>query len=76
MTVKYTYTEISAPEEYNIDTNSHDITIDSEQIEIKVKDDKNVNTSDIKVFRYLLILVLSIVGISYLIYRYRKNKMK
>ena len=71
---KYTYTEVSAPEEYNIDTTPHDITIDGEYYEINVKNEKIVNTGDVNLPLLLIIGIVSIIGIVYIIYRYRKNK--
>ena len=45
---EYTYTEISAPEEYRIDTTPHRITIDEEMEELNISNELIVNTSDIK----------------------------
>lgn len=70
----YTYTEISAPEEYNIDTSPHNITIDGETYEIRVKNEKIVNTGDIDMTLVISISILSLIGTSYIIYRY-KNKI-
>ncbi|MBR2784645.1 MAG: hypothetical protein IKD74_01485 [Clostridia bacterium] len=75
---EYTYTEISAPEEYNIDTTPHDITINGETYEIRVRDEKIVNTGDIKFPLVLSVGIISVFGLVYIIYRYKdvffKNK--
>ncbi len=68
---EYTYTELSAPQEYNIDTTPHRITIDAEDIEINVQNEKVVNTGDIRFTLISVILGASIYGIIWLIYRKR-----
>ena len=72
---KYTYTELEAPEEYLIDTEPHEITIDAEDVKIVVKDDR-VPTGDIAVFAILGIAIISIVGIAVVTKRNKKAIIK
>ena len=67
---KYTYTEIEAPEEYIIDTEPHEITIDAEEMKIQVTNEKAPETGDIQVVTIAVILVISLSGIVYTL----KNK--
>jgi uncharacterized surface anchored protein len=67
----YTYTELSAPEEYRIDTTPHKIKIDSETEEINVTNEMIVNTSDINVMLFTIVIIASLIGIGIIIY---KNK--
>ena len=69
----YTYTEVSAPDEYNIDTNPHNITINGENYEIQVRNEKVVNTGDINLPLLIIVAIASIVGIGYYIYRTKKD---
>lgn len=70
---KYTYTEISAPKEYRIDTTPHRIIIDADTEEIKVTNEKVVNTSDINIPLFSILLIGSAIGICLIVY---KNKDK
>lgn len=70
---EYTYTEISAPEEYRIDTTPHRIIIDADTEEIKVTNERLVNTSDINLTLFSIILIASAIGICFIVY---KNKDK
>ena len=67
---KYTYTELEAPEEYMIDTEPHEITIDAEEMKIQVTNEKAPETGDIQVVAIAGILVISMLGIVYTL----KNK--
>ena len=68
---EYTYTELEAPEEYMIDTEPHDITINSEETKIVVKDLRNpfidVDTSDIAVGTIAVVMLISMFGIVFVI---------
>ncbi len=68
----YTYTEISAPEGYIIDMTPHRITIGNEQEEINVTNELLVNTSDINVMLFTIVLIASVLGISYIVYKNRE----
>ena len=68
---EYTYTEISAPENYRIDTTPHRITIDEEMEEINVSNELIVNTSDINVMLFSVILIASAIGITLIVYKNR-----
>lgn len=64
----YTYTELSAPEEYIIDTTPHRIIVDEEIEEINVSNELRVNTSDINVMLFTILLIASSIGIIYIFY--------
>lgn len=68
----YTYTEISAPDGYRIDTTPHRITVGNEQEEINVSNELLVYTSDINVMLFTLVLIASVLGISYIAYKNRE----
>lgn len=68
---EYTYTEISAPKEYRIDKTPHKFTVNDEANEINVSDEMIVNTSDINVMLFTIILIASIIGIGIIIYKKR-----
>jgi len=72
---EYTYTELEAPSEYMIDTTTHKITIDREQVKIDVKNEKNLNTGDIAILTISIIAIISIIGIIFVVIR-NKNKNK
>ena len=67
----YTYTEISAPEEYIIDTTPHRIIVDEEIEQINVSNELKVNTSDINVMLFTIVLIASSIGIIYIVYSKR-----
>ena len=71
---KYTYTELEAPEEYLIDTEPHEITIDAEDVKIVVKDDRAPETGDIAVIAIAVIAVVCVLGIAFVIVRNKKKK--
>ena len=70
---EYTYTELEAPEEYLIDTTPHDITINTEETTIVVKDLRapipfiDVNTSDIAVAGIAVVMIASVFGIVFIV---------
>ena len=68
----YTYTELSAPEEYIIDTTPHRIVVDEEIEQINVSNELRVNTSDINVMLFTIVLMASSLGIIYIIYSKRE----
>ncbi|MGN1012652.1 MAG: SpaA isopeptide-forming pilin-related protein [Clostridia bacterium] len=70
---EYTYTEISAPKEYRIDTTPHRVKIDGNTSEINVSNEMIVNTSDINVMLFSIVLIISAIGICFIVY---KNKDK
>ena len=70
---EYTYTEISAPKEYRIDTTPHRVKIDGNTSEINVSNEMIVNTSDINVMLFSIVLITSAIGICFIVY---KNKDK
>jgi len=63
----YTYTEIDAPEGYNIDSQPHVIYVEGQTIDVHF-----VNTGDIPVIALSIVAVLSVIGIVVLVIR--KNK--
>ena len=69
---KYTYTELEAPEEYIIDTTSHEVTIDAEEMKIQVTNEKAPDTSDIAIMAIASVAVICAVGIVFVI---RRNKI-
>ena len=68
---EYTYTEISAPEEYRIDTTPHRITIDEEMEELNISNELIVNTSDINLMLFSIVLLSSAIGITLFVYKNR-----
>lgn len=68
----YTYTEISAPDGYIIDTTPHRFTVGSEEEEINVTNELVVYTSDINLMLFTLVLIASVIGISYVVYKNRE----
>ena len=68
----YIYTEISAPDGYIIDTTPHRFTVDSEEEEINVINESIVNTSDINLILFTMVLIASVIGISYVVYKNRE----
>ena len=68
---EYTYTEISAPEEYRIDTTPHRITIDEEMEELNISNELIVNTSDINLMLFSVVLLASAIGITLFVYKNR-----
>ena len=68
---EYTYTELEAPEEYLIDTTPHDITINTEETTIVVKDLRapiiDVDTSDIAVVGIAVVMIASVFGIVFIV---------
>lgn len=70
---EYTYTELEAPAEYLIDTTPHDITINTKETKIVVKDLKapiptiDVNTSDIAVGAIAIVMIASVFGIVFIV---------
>ena len=68
---EYIYTEIEAPEGYNIDNTPHRITIDVETVELKISNEKMIDvfTGDIMISLILPILGLSIFGIIYIVFK-------
>ena len=63
---KYIYTELEAPEEYEIDTTPHEIEVTEEGLVIEF-----VNTGDIQVYVLGILALVSILGISYIVVRKR-----
>lgn len=72
---EYTYTELSAPQEYRIDTTPHKFTIDKDAVELNVADEMIVNTSDINTMLFGVILFASAIGICIIVYK-NKDKIK
>ena len=68
----YTYTEIEAPEEYLIDTTSHEITIDTEDTKIVVKDERAPETGNIAVVALVIVAVVCVAGIVFVIAKNKK----
>ena len=64
---KYIYTELEAPEEYEIDTTPHEIYVEGEKMVIEF-----VNTGDIPVIALSVVALVSVLGITFLIIK--KNK--
>ena len=64
---KYTYTELEAPEEYIIDTTPHEVDINAEEMKIQVTNEKAPETGDIQVVALAGILVMSVVGLVYVV---------
>ncbi len=72
---EYTFIETEAPEEYMIDTTPHDVTVDSETMDIRVPNTlkpDSPNTGDINVVALSLMAVASMLVISYVIVKNRK----
>ncbi|MBO5476667.1 MAG: LPXTG cell wall anchor domain-containing protein [Clostridia bacterium] len=69
---KYTYTELEAPEEYIIDTEAHEVTIDAEEMKLQITNEKAPETGDIQVVTLAVISVISIAGIAFIL----KNKKR
>ncbi|MBO5476641.1 MAG: LPXTG cell wall anchor domain-containing protein, partial [Clostridia bacterium] len=70
---KYTYTELEAPEEYIIDTEAHEVTIDAEEMKLQITNEKlqeSPETGDIQVVTLAVVSIISIAGIVYVL----KNK--
>ncbi len=68
---KYTFKEIEVPEGYIIDTEEHEIEIDSEDMKIRVTNDKAPETGDIAVLTLVAVATICIAGIAFVII---KNK--
>ena len=64
---KYTYTELEAPEEYIIDTEPHEVDINAEEMKIQVTNEKAPETGDVQVITMASILVISVIGIIYVL---------
>ena len=64
----YTYTELEAPEEYNLDTTPHRVYVTGDEMIVDF-----VNTGDIQVIALSVLALVSMVGISYLIIRKVKS---
>jgi|GEM_PF-6031310 len=58
---KYIYTELEAPEEYEIDTTPHEIYVEGDKMVIEF-----VNTGDIPVVVLSIIALVSVVGVGYI----------
>ena len=71
---KYTYTELEAPEEYLIDTTPHEITIDTEDTKIVVKDERAPETGDIAVVVLVIVAVVCVAGIVFVVVKNKKQK--
>ncbi len=68
---EYTYTELEAPKDYNIDTTPHRVTIDSQTRELNITDERMIDvfTADIVFSSILPIIGLSIFGMIWLVYK-------
>ncbi len=71
---EYTYTEISAPEGYRIDTTPHTFRVGNAEEEIKVTNEKLVFTGDISVMLTSIVLLTCVLGVTYIVYR-NKDKI-
>ena len=61
---EYTYTELEAPEEYELDTNPHEIFVEGDRMVIEFPN--TLKTGDINVVLLTIIALVSVVGISYI----------
>ena len=67
----YIYTELEAPEEYNIDTTPHEIYVTGDEMIIDF-----VNTGDIPVIALSILGVICVVGIAFVVVRKVKSSKK
>ena len=67
----YTYTELEAPEEYNIDTTPHRVYVTGDEMIIDF-----VNTGDIPVIALAVLGVICVAGIAFIVVRKVKSSKK
>ena len=69
---RYTYKELEAPG-YIVDDTPHEIEINTQSTQIKVRDDKAPFTGDIDVLSVILLALISVLGIFYV---YKRRQMQ
>ena len=73
---EYIYTELEAPEEYQIDTTPHEIYVTGDEIVIDFVNKKAPDTGDIPVIALAILGVICVAGIAYVVVRKVKASKK